>query len=243
MNLDALVGEHHLGVALDLVRMKRRLALFDDAESEVHAAVRTSDDRESAGELFGDDLSAESLGEAAGRDDEGGVGGGVLDHACLKARRRDVFRAEVEVHRAVVEEKVGIVLDDPGCVEAEPSRDVGPGVARTEELNEEALVRFLLDETGVAPLRIEATDARLVVGELQRGAALGHLLAEGLEAVLEQREAERFVVGAVDDAGHDREGLRPGALRETRASGAGDAESEEQEQGGFRVQGDHQEAR
>src|SRR5882762_3125654 len=190
MHFDAFIGEHHLGVTLDLVRMKRRLALFDDAEPEVDAAVRTSNDRETTGELFGDDLPAESLREAAGRDHERGAGGGVLDHARLKARRRDVFRAEVEVHRAVVEEKVGIVLDDPRCVEAEPSRDVGPGVARAEELNEEALVRFVLDETGVAPLRVEATDARLVVGELQRGAALGHLLAEGLEAVLEQREAE-----------------------------------------------------
>src|SRR5439155_20844512 len=68
VHLDALVRQHDLGVALDLVRMKRRLSLLDDAEPEVDAAVGAPDDGEPPRQLLGDDLAAETLGEAARRE-------------------------------------------------------------------------------------------------------------------------------------------------------------------------------
>jgi hypothetical protein len=83
VDLDALVGEHHLRVALDLVGMKGRLAFSMMPSPKSTLPVRTPDDREERA-FTGDHLATEASARSTGRDETCRVRRGVLDHPGLE---------------------------------------------------------------------------------------------------------------------------------------------------------------
>ena len=226
VDLGAIVVQRELRGLDDPVGFERSLADGNQPRRIVDLTTcRVTDHREAARELALDDIFADRLGIHT-RDAEPRPSQIRLDEQRPKGRLPDAARPEVNVHTGVMQLKVRGVLDEPGTGEAETSGQIGPGVALARVAHDHALPIRVVDDLCAAPVGEEATEHRLVIGELQRCSASTHLYAETIHTVAEQIEAQGFVGRIVRDAGaHHRHradaerlsiaaGLRHGATRE-----------------------------